>query len=81
MLVLPAAVAAPSPELLITTLVLSEDVHVTVEVMSSILPSLYDPIAWNCCAAPIGIVTVCGDTVIEDKAYAWPLNLTDNGEV
>jgi hypothetical protein len=48
---------------MLATVVLELD-HVTEVVMSLLLPSLYVPVATNCCVSPTGTDAVAGVTVI-----------------
>jgi hypothetical protein len=61
----PGAAAFASPELLIDAEVVSEEVHVTVEVMSAMLPSLKAPAAANCWVAPAAMVVPVGVTAMD----------------
>jgi hypothetical protein len=62
---LPGAAAFASPEVLIDAEVASEELHVTVEVMSAMLPSLKVPAAANCCVAPAAMVMLVGVTAMD----------------
>jgi hypothetical protein len=73
----PGAAALASPELLIDAEVASEEVHVTVEVMSAMLPSLKAPAAANCCVAPAAMVVLVGVTAMD---FNVAVGVTGGGE-
>lgn len=66
----PELVASPSdPTALLTIATVASDVdHVTDVVMSLVVPSVYVPVAANCCALPSGMVAAAGVTSIETSA-------------
>ena len=65
MLEVPVAAALASPLVEIGTAEGREELHVTDEVRSCALPSLYDAVAINCWALPAGSEIFPGDTAIE----------------
>jgi hypothetical protein len=74
---LPVAVpAVASPALLMLAMLLSEELHVTVEVTSRELPSPKDPIAVNCCVLLGWIVGLLGEietaTSVLPEGKNWP---------
>ena len=67
--VVPAATPVASPcvpcELLIVAMAGAVDAHVTVDVMTFVLPSAYVPVAVNCCVKVAAMDAVRGVTAIE----------------
>ena len=61
----PAAVARPA--VIVATLA-DEELQVTVEVRFCVLPSVYVPVAVNCCLVPSGMDGFAGVTPIETSA-------------
>ena len=80
-------VAVPCPELVATPLlprvllmiatVASDELHITTEVTSSVLPSVYVPVAANGCVVPSAIVGLCGVIAIEANAAGITINWAD----
>jgi hypothetical protein len=66
----PTAVAKPVP--LIVATEAFEELYVAVLVRFWVLPSLYVPVAMNCCAAPFGIDGFAGVTAIDTKFLGVP---------
>ncbi len=66
--------ASPVP-LIVATLVLEED-HVTLNVMSCVLLSLYLPVAVNCCEAPLAMDGLVGVTIMVCSVGAVPTIVT-----
>ena len=73
----PAVVASPMlpAVLLITATVFSEDTQFTIAVMSVLVPSLYVPVAVNCCVEPDGMDGFCGEMEIETSVAALTVRL------
>jgi hypothetical protein len=63
-----ALVAKPTVSVLMTAVDTEEELHDTVAVMFFELPSLYVPLARNCCAVPKAIVGACGVIAIDTNA-------------
>ena len=59
--------AVAKPPVVIDATRLFEEVHVTVPVMSCVVPSEKFPVAVNCCRVPRGMEGLAGDTTIESK--------------
>jgi len=59
--------AVAKPLTVIDATLLSEELQVTVPVMSCVVPSEKVPVAVNCCSVPSGIDAFAGVTVIETK--------------
>lgn len=55
--------------------VASEELHVTVEVMSCVVPLVYVPVAVNCWATPSATVGFCGAIAIETKAAGFTVRV------
>jgi hypothetical protein len=70
--VMPCAALVARPALLVSLLTIAtcteEEFHVTVAVMSFELPSVYVPLARNCCVVPKAIVGACGVIAIDTNA-------------
>ncbi len=75
----PTLVASPllPAVLLIVATVAVADAHVTVPVMSCVLPSVYVPVAVNCFVVPRGIVGIAGVTAIDTKAAGVTVNVVE----
>ena len=70
-LVLPIAAPFATPAEDIVAILISELTHVTLEVMSAVVPSAYFPVATNTCEEPTPKISgVAGVTAIDDKAGA-----------
>src|SRR5580698_2957029 len=65
MVVVPAATPEANPLELIVAIVCTDEVHVAVLVRFCVLPSLYFPVAVNCCVAPFAIDGDAGVTAID----------------
>jgi hypothetical protein len=61
----PLTAAPPAP---IVATPGAEDVHDTDVVITLVLPSVYVPVAMNCCEVPSAIEAVCGETATETSA-------------
>src|SRR5579862_1172810 len=61
----PAATGVRRPELLMVATLAVETPHLTLVVRSFELPSLYEPVALNCCVAPAEMTALPGVTEIE----------------
>jgi len=64
----PAATAVASPPVLTVATDVLDDAHVADEVTSAVDPSLYVPVAVNCCVAPTPMLAVVGAALIETSA-------------
>lgn len=75
----PELVASPSlpTALLITATLAFEDVQVATEVRSWVVPSVYVPVAANCCVAPKTIVGFCGVIAIETSAAGFTTSVAE----
>jgi hypothetical protein len=75
----PELVASPAVPLalLMTATFAFEELQVTVEVTSCVLPSVYVPVAVNCCVVPRGIDGVEGLIAIETRAAGRTLNVAE----
>ena len=62
----PEATPVASPEELIVATEAFEDVHVTEDVTSPVVPSVYVAVAWNCCVEPAAKLVLAGVTAIDD---------------
>ena len=69
MLLEPAATPVASPAALIVATEVVPDVQVTELVMLALLPSLYVPVAVNCCVAPALIEAAAGVTAIDCNVF------------
>jgi hypothetical protein len=77
MIVEPEATAVASPvELIVATAALAA-VQLAVAVTSAVEPSLYFAVAPNCCAAPIPMLVVDGDTETVVSVFVAPAELDD----
>jgi hypothetical protein len=81
MVELPAVTAVATPPELIVAVAVLEELHVAVEVSTFVDPSLYVPVAVNCCVAPTVIDDVAGVTAIEDNVGGGAIALTVNTAV
>src|SRR6266849_3899168 len=54
-----------------------DDVQVTVGVMSFVVPSVYVPVAANCCEVPTGMAGFCGVSAIETRVAAVTVRLPE----
>jgi hypothetical protein len=63
----PPLTGVARPALLILAMLLEEELQATVELMSFDVPSLYLPVALNCCVDPKAMVDPDGVTVIDVK--------------
>ena len=52
-----------------------EDVHVAVEVMFPVVPSLYVAVAVNCCVEPTSKVVAAGVTAIDEMVLLAPVTV------
>src|SRR5205823_4152375 len=57
--------------------VISDDDHVTNVVMSAVVPSLYVPVATNCCVVPFGMLGDDGVTSMLFRTAAVTVNFVD----
>ena len=73
MVVEPAPAEVARPALSMGATVVSEDVQVTDEVRSCVLPSEYVPVAVNCCVAPRVMLESAGAIVRETRTGDAPL--------
>jgi hypothetical protein len=62
MLVLPVPTVLARPALLIVATVAFDELHVTELLRSCVLPSLYVPVAVNCCVRPLATDPLAGVT-------------------
>lgn len=80
-MVVPALALVASPcepdVLLIVATVADEEIHVTNVVMFAVDPSVYSPVAVNCCEPPIGMDGLCGLTSIAAKIAFVTVRLPD----
>lgn len=67
----PAATPVATPAALMVATPVLEDVQVTVAVMLLVLPSLYVPVAVNCCVAPAAMLGDAGVTAMELSVGAF----------
>jgi hypothetical protein len=58
------------PDALMVAMPAEEELHVTEDVMSCVVPSLIEPVAVNCCLVPSGIDGLAGATVMETTVAA-----------
>src|ERR1700683_201795 len=70
MLAVPIARLCASPAFLIVAVETASDDHVAVLVRFCVLPSVYVPVAVNCCIVPNAIDGVAGVTVIDTSVAA-----------
>jgi hypothetical protein len=77
--VLPMATPLASPPALIVATPGTEELHVAVLVRFSVLPSLYVPVAVNCCVATAGMEGFVGVTAIDTRGLPVPLRRTAMG--
>jgi hypothetical protein len=77
MLAVPCPAPVATPALLIVAVAGVSDVHVAVLVRFCMLPSVYVPIAVNCCVVPRAIEGVGGVTAIETSAAAVTVSTVD----
>lgn len=75
MVAVPVPALVANPLALTTTTVADEELHSAVPVKSCVLPSLYVPVALNCCPVPNGIVALCGLTAIDISAAGFTVTL------
>jgi hypothetical protein len=71
---LPIAMPLAIPALLIAAIAGFEDVQVTLLVTFWLLPSLYIPVAVNCCFLPLAIDGLAGVTEIDDSTGGVTVN-------
>lgn len=79
MIVMPSAVPVANPGVpglfaIVATWV-DNEAHATILVKSCVLPSLYVPVAVNCCIVPNAIAIDCGLTVSEIKTTEFTVRL------
>jgi hypothetical protein len=65
MVALPGTTPTATPVLPIVTEDVLEELHVTAPVRFWVLPSLYVPVAMNCCVLPVGIEALAGVTEMD----------------
>src|ERR1700674_3819390 len=68
----PKARVVARPAESIVTMLLSDELHLTVLVRSWVLPSLNVPVAVNCCCEPSATLGLAGVTFREDNASRDP---------
>ena len=73
----PAFNALARPEALIVAVVVLEDAHVTVVVRFCVVPSLYVPVAVNCCVPPAATDGFTGVTAIELSVAAVTVSVVE----
>jgi len=75
----PTLVASPvvCPAMLIVATVGVSELHCTVPVMFCVLPSVYVPVAVNCCVSPSGSTGIAGVTAIDTSAAAVTVTVAD----
>ena len=71
MVVVPPAIAVARPPAVIVAVAGVSELHVTVVVMSCVVPSLNVPLAANCCCAPMMIDGFAGVTEIVVRVAAF----------
>jgi hypothetical protein len=66
----PTAALVAMPDALMVAMPAEEELHVTEDVMSCVVPSLIVPVAVNCCLTPSGIDGLAGATAMETTTAA-----------
>jgi len=74
----PCATAVAKPLLLMVATVAAEDAQVTVLVRFWVLPSVYLPVAVNCCVNPLATAGFAGVTAIEAKVGAVTVSVVES---
>jgi hypothetical protein len=69
--------AVAKPEMLITAIVVVDDAHVLPLDRFCVVPSLYVPVATNCCVPPVPIEGLPGVTAIDCNVAADTINVVD----
>src|SRR5580704_3375776 len=77
MVVVPSATALAKPAELTVATLGDEELHVTVLVRFWVLPSVYVPVAVNCCVVPVAIEGLAGVTAMEAKTGAPTFRVVD----
>jgi hypothetical protein len=75
--VVPGAMPLARPAPLMVATELFEEFQLTELVRFCVLPSLYVPVAVNCCVAPGVIAGLAGVTAIDDKTAAVTVSVVD----
>ena len=73
----PFATAVASPTALMVATAVVVDVHVTELLKFCLLPSLYVPVAVNCCVVPAGTDGFAGVTAIDTSVGGVTVNVVD----
>ena len=73
----PAAVAATRPVPLMVAVAVVEELQETSAVMSALLPSLYVPVAVNCCVVLTGIEDDAGNIEIDNRLTAAAVTVSE----
>src|SRR5208282_4375088 len=75
--VCPGVRALASPPVLIVATAAVDELHIAVLVRFCVLPSLYVPVAVNCCVAPAAIEAFAGVTAIETSVGAVTVSVVE----
>jgi hypothetical protein len=76
-LVVPCPRLVARPALLIVAVPIADDVHVTEGVKFCVLPSVYVPVAVNCCVFPWAIDEAAGLSAIETSVGAVTVSIVE----
>ena len=77
MVLVPVPTALAKPVLLMVATEVFEELQVAVLVRFCVLPSLYVPMAVNCCIVPLGIEVLAGVTAIEERTGGVTVNVVE----